>query len=112
MPLLRATGAATIVLSYPRLGVYDRQYLLEDRDGRLLIAASSKRLGSHLLLSLTDRGDVASYAVAKGALVYTPLVDGEGYTFFLRGKAPTPEVVTMANLPMRPGRSPDTHECF
>ena len=44
-----------------------------------------------------DAGEIVAYSSSKGALAYTPLVDGEGYTFFLRGKTPTPEVVNVTH---------------
>jgi hypothetical protein len=108
----RTTGVVTVVTSYPRLGVYDSQYLLEDRDGRLLVAASSRWLGAHALVSFDGNGAIVAFGFAKGALAAPPIVDGEGYTFQLRTKQGGLVSQRLDVLPMRPGPHHEAHGCF
>ncbi len=108
----RDTGVAAVVGSYPRLGLYDTHYLLEDRDGRPLVAASSRLLGLHVLVGLSAGGSISSFGLGQHPLASAPIVDDEAYTFLLRTKSTAPVVRRLAHLPMLPGRASEAKQCF
>ncbi|MCC6646274.1 MAG: trypsin-like serine protease, partial [Polyangiaceae bacterium] len=77
------TGDATVLGAWPRLGAFDRHWLGVDRDGSVLLTASSRRRGgSHLIVRLATRGDVRVTGIAggRGALAAAPIVDRSGVT--------------------------------
>jgi hypothetical protein len=108
----RATGVTKLVSSVPRLGLYESQHLLEDRDGRLLLVASSKLLKNHVILSLSQDGKVVAAGVGASALAAPPQVDSEAYTFFLLGKKGVSTITSMPVLPLHPGSRPEASRCF
>jgi hypothetical protein len=108
----RSTGSATVMASYPRLGLYDTHYLLEDRDGGLLVAASSRLLNHHVLVKLSDAATITAFGFGKVALEATPLVDPERYTFFLRQAGAGPLARSVPELGLTAGRSVQGERCY
>ncbi len=81
------SGASSALMSWPKLGLFDKQYLVTDRDGKLLIAASSDERRKHLIVRL----DAASLQVdavmpRKGPLAMRPVVTNDGYQTIIARK--------------------------
>lgn len=77
------TGQANVVGAWPRLGIYDKHWLGIDKDGSVLLTASSSRLqGGHTIVRLATAGPAKVTGVFSGprALAMAPIVDRSGYT--------------------------------
>jgi hypothetical protein len=71
--------------SWPRLKHFDRHWLLLDRDGSVLLVASSTKLRKHAIFRFTGLGSgVRLVRMATGYLPSAPVVDLAGYGFIIR----------------------------
>lgn len=77
------TGVVEVLGEWSRTEKFDRHWLILDRDGRVLLAASSEKVNKHVVLRLDDAagGLVANSFAGQHALALPPLVDAEGYAF-------------------------------
>lgn len=75
------TGEVTPVTSWLSPGVvFDRFFVVQDRDGELLVAASSAVASRHVIVRLEiPAGDVEAVRMGAGQLVAPPFVDPSGY---------------------------------
>lgn len=82
------SGALQQLGSWLRLGVvHDRHFLVVDRDGALLLVATSALAGKHVVVRLSVPAlDVEGVMHAKGDLASSPIVDPAGYLFVTREK--------------------------
>ncbi len=95
------SGQSEELLSWPRLGLFDRHFLVADRGGKLLIAATSDRRKRHLLVRLDPRTlAIEAIMPRSGALALPPLVTRDGYQVVTRaaGATGTVAVATPATL--------------
>jgi hypothetical protein len=79
-----ATGGAQTVGEWPSLGLFDKKWLVLDQDGAVLLAASSRKLNSHVVFRVTPDAAGPSVRLARIAphpLAVAPLVDVAGYSF-------------------------------
>lgn len=82
-----ARMTARVIGTWPRHAAWDRQWLVVDRDGALLLASSSASLKKHAVarIDLRNGGNqVDGIASGRKAFVLPILVDGSGYTLVLR----------------------------
>ena len=80
-------SGAKVMASWPKLGVYDTHWLLVDRDGGLVLVASSTKTLSHAVAKLSTSGGglhVAALRFAQGGLAVPPMIDRNGYRFFVK----------------------------
>jgi len=110
------TGAGDVVAEWPRLKVFDRHWLALDRDGALLLVASSSKMNHHVIVRLDTHG--ATFAVegirkANGRLLSAPVVDADGYSFVLDklGNQPV-RTLRLRGLEAKPGHWNDLAGCF
>jgi hypothetical protein len=76
------TGAAETLAVFPRLGLFEDYWFRVDRDGSLLLFASSPKAKKHVIARLgVAQGKLQIFGVrlGQGALVAPPTVDMEGY---------------------------------
>jgi hypothetical protein len=84
------SGGALLVGQWPRGGAFDQHWLVLDREGRVLLAASSGGRREHALVRLAaSRHDDGaplglSCATAPKALDAEPLIHRTGYSFAWR----------------------------
>ncbi|MBI5537876.1 MAG: hypothetical protein HY898_34440 [Deltaproteobacteria bacterium] len=65
--------------------LFDRHWLLLDRDGSVLLVASSTKLRKHAIFRFTAVGSgVRLVRIAAGYLPSAPVVDLAGYGFIVR----------------------------
>ena len=80
-------SGAKVMASWPKVGVYDTHWLLVDRDGGLVLVASSTKTLSHAVAKLSTSGGglhVAALRFAQGGLAVPPVIDRNGYRFFVK----------------------------
>lgn len=114
-----STGHHTLVGAWPRvrlLGdwVYDRRWLVVDRDGSLLVVASSSRLRNHAIvrIDLADTPTVDGVRLAPGLLGAAPAVDAGGYSLVIERRNKLPKLKRLERLITRPGRWQDLGGCL
>jgi hypothetical protein len=99
------TGQVQTLAQWPRLGLMNRHWLLQDPDGQLLLVASSQLLKTHLVFRLnpTDTGVEAKLVwVGKGWLEVEPSVSTNGYAFLTRmNKNKDPNLVRTKTLALK-----------
>ena len=81
------TGMVEVLGEWSRTGKFDRHWLILDRDGRVLLAASSEKVNKHVVLRLDAAAgglQVVNSFAGQHALALRPLVDAEGYGFATR----------------------------
>lgn len=81
------TGVVEVLGEWSRTGKFDQHWLILDRDGRVLLAASSEKVNKHVVLRLDAVGgalQVVNSFAGQHALALRPLVDAEGYGFATR----------------------------
>ncbi len=81
------SGVASAIGAWPRHAEWDREYLVVDRDGALLVASSKSAGKKHAIFRIDARKKPPTIdGVEKGkrAFVYQPVVDMSGYTLVLR----------------------------
>ena len=90
MRLLRIdphAGGVQVVASWPYLGLFDRQWLVVDREGDVMVVASSRTLRTHLVLTVGERDEqvrARRVQLGFGELAEAPAVDPLGVTWFVR----------------------------
>ena len=78
-------GYATILGEWPLLGLFDTHYLTADRDGSVILSASSSERKTHILVRLdSENGNVMALARRKGSLAMPPIVRADGYERVIR----------------------------
>ncbi|MFW5738826.1 MAG: hypothetical protein ACOC1F_00525 [Myxococcota bacterium] len=79
-------GTVDIVGEWPSLRVFDRHWLQVDRDGAVILAASSRALRKHILLRLVNDGAIRvdGLHVGQWDLIAPPGVDMQGITLVKR----------------------------
>lgn len=81
------TGEFEQLGQWPRLGLFNRHWLSVDRDGQVLLAASSDTARKHVIVRLDNREmkvKPSTVRLGQGALAYRPMVDQEGYSVVVR----------------------------
>jgi hypothetical protein len=81
------TGETRVLATWPSLGLFDQYFLRIDRDGSLLLFASSTQTRKHVVmrLSRTSSGVALKGAGFRlGKLEAAPVVDEAGYWLFVR----------------------------
>jgi hypothetical protein len=79
-----ASGKVTVVGEWPKIGAFDRHWLLLDQDGSILLVASSSVLGQHVIVKLTRSTQgvfLGGFHTGEHALISSPVVDEAGYWF-------------------------------
>ena len=99
-----ATGEAHIVGTWPRLELFDKHWLMLDRDGSVLLFASSTHTRAHWVFKLDpEQGTLEGMRRAKGMLAVRPSVDMGGYSFLVQKRASaSPTVVRRSELELVP----------
>gem|GEM_PF-2442254 len=96
------TGQAEVLGMWPRRRIFDRQWLVLDRDGDVLVVASSRALKKHVVVKIDvtpARAEVRLVRVAPRALAMAPVVDMQGYSFPVEVKSNAlPSVVRLQEL--------------
>ncbi len=85
-------GGGRVLGEWARGATWDRHWLVVDRDGDVLVGASSAALGRHAVARLRE-GRFVSMSEDAGALAWAPLAIGGGYVTFPvreRDVRPTP----------------------
>jgi hypothetical protein len=100
------TGEMNVVGEWPRLTHFDAHWLLLDKDGSVLLAASSRKLRLHAVLRFVHNGSGARLLrLAQGFMPFSPVIDLAGYGFVVQDKSgAAPRVVRMTRL--GPGGQP------
>jgi hypothetical protein len=96
-----ATGSAEVIGKWPRVRLFDRYWLVADRDGALLFTASSSKLRRHFVIRIrldAPHPRVAGVHMGGFELVGPPVVDGDGYWLVGKAKADTMHAVRAATL--------------
>jgi hypothetical protein len=92
------TGEFEQIGQWLRLGLFNQHWLVVDKDGQVLLAASSDVAKKHLVIRLDNRAPQVkptAIRLGQGALAYRPMVDQEGYSFIKRQtKKKKPPTVT------------------
>jgi hypothetical protein len=81
------TGEFEQIGQWLRLGLFNQHWLVVDKDGQVLLAASSDVARKHLVIRLDNRAPQVkptAIRLGQGALAYRPMVDQEGYSFVKR----------------------------
>ncbi len=111
-----ASGQAQQLGTWPRLGVFDQHWLVVDRDGGVLLVASSSLLRKHTVVRFwvqpETQPQVTLVRFGKRAVAMMPWVDALGYSFPVTIKQDAlPQVVRLDKLDARPGRWNDVSRC-
>ena len=98
------TGEADVVKTWPRLKLFDKHWMMLDRDGSVLLFASSSHTRAHWVFKLDpEEGALVGMRRNKGMLAGRPSVDTEGYSFLWQRKASDrPTVVRTSGLDLVP----------
>ncbi len=77
------SGQVEMLGTWPRLRIFDSHWLVIDRDGTVLLAASSQKVNKHVVIRIDNatQPHVDNVYLGQHALALAPLVDGEGYAF-------------------------------
>lgn len=114
--IVPGTGEAEVLGTWPRLRFFDRHWMVLDRDGSVLMVASSTRLRWHTVvrIELADAGPrVDAVRFGRGALALSPSVDSEGYSFPIQHRRDRlPTTLRLRELSGRPGHWLDLGQCF
>lgn len=110
------TGEVQTLAQWPRLGLVNRHWLLQDPEGQLLLVASSQLLKTHLVFRLnpTEAGVEAKLVwVGKGWLEVAPSISTNGYAFLSRMNNNTdPTMVRTKMLALKPPAWPLGFKAF
>jgi hypothetical protein len=112
-----ATGESEILGTWPKFGLYDRHWLLVDRDGSILLTASSQKLNKHTVLRLESTGSGVQVRLARlgsKALAFSPVVDASGYWFASAAtkKQPVSKMERVESLDNKSGKWTLLAECL
>ncbi len=99
------SGESELLGQWPRLGLFEQHYLRTDRDGAMLLFASSKKhhLNAVVRLELAD-GKLASvgFRIRPRALALPPVVDAAGYWLVTRKPTGKLDVDRLEDLSLVP----------
>ena len=98
------TGEGTILAEWPRLGFFNQHWLRADRDGSMLVFASSSLFNHHAIarVSTSNRSlEVLGLAFRPKALALPPVVDMDGYWLITRKAAKKLDVERIETLPLK-----------
>ncbi len=116
MRVVPGTGAVEVLGRWPRLGVFDKLWLVVDRNGTVLLAASSDKVNKHVIIHIQNEASpprVDRTYAANRALALPPLVDGLGYAFAtIVSKHKMPVTVRKATLDGGIGHWGDIGTCL
>lgn len=99
------SGRTRVLGSWPRAGVFEQHFLRTDRDGALLLVASSKKLHGHALVKLDVSGDElrpVGFRIRPRALAHPPVVDAAGYWLVTARHKGQLDVERLDHLPLVP----------
>lgn len=98
------TGEAEVLGTWPRLKLFESHWMMLDRDGSVLLFASSSRTRAHWVFKLDpDSGGLVGMRRRNGMLAVRPSVDMDGYSFLVQSRASQPPtVVRRADLHLVP----------
>jgi hypothetical protein len=102
------TGQADVLGSWPRLSLFDAWWLRTDRDGSMLLFASSSTTKQHAVVRLVVRKlslESAGVRVGSGRLAQQPVVDMAGYWLIVeQAQGAGPRAARLTDLtPTNPG---------
>ena len=101
---------------WPRFGLFDKQWLVLDDEGNVVVAASSRMLRKHTLVRIRLDGPsrhVDRVYLGRGVLAMSPWVDASGYALPISQKAgKLPKVVRLETLSGRNGTWGDMGGCL
>lgn len=109
------TGIARELGRWPRVGPWTKYWLVPDRDGSVLIAASSSIANVHVVVRVAPGPTHRVTAVSFGRDAFTdaPVVDDEGYWLLLHDRQRGRDTaVRIAHLEAAHRRLLDIAECF
>jgi hypothetical protein len=109
------TGKHETVGAWPRLRLFDRHWLVVDRDGSVLVAASSAKLRKHMIVRVrvdAPHPRVGGVYVGGFEITGPPVVDEEGYWLIGFSRAGGPRVERLTDLKARPGDWGDVGGCL
>jgi hypothetical protein len=84
-----ATGEFEQIGSWLKLGLFNQHWLVLDKDGEVLLAASSDALKQHTLVRFDNHGGgwkLDRVVLGQGALAFKPMVDEAGYSLVINKK--------------------------
>jgi hypothetical protein len=96
------TGGGKVLATWPRSRLFDKLWLTLDRDGSLLVIASSEALMQHAVARIrVERGEpsVARVLTHPGQLAWPIVVDRDDYVFFMETMEGTIQVHRLETLP-------------
>ena len=101
---MQQPGEAHVVGTWPRLKLFEKHWLMLDRDGSVLLFASSTHTRAHWVFKLDpEQGTLEGMRRTKGMLAVRPSVDMGGYSFLVqRGASERPTVVRKSDLDLVP----------
>lgn len=112
------SGRHEMVWQSPRLGVFDRHWLAVDRDGQVLLFASSGRLKKHVTVRFEATPFVLGTAkprlvrLGQGDLLGEPLIDAHGYQYITRRGNDRLDVQRIRSLDQPPHHGIHPKECL
>jgi len=108
-----------LIGAWPRLRlagtwVFDRHWLVSDRDGGVLVATSSSKLNKHVIvrIDVSAAPRIDGVRVAPFAFAAAPAADANGYALVLERRNKAPKLVRLKTLEARPGRWLDLGGCL
>jgi hypothetical protein len=98
------TGEAEVLRTWPRLKRFEKHWLVLDRDGGVLLFASSAHTQAYWVFKLDpDDGTLVGMRRSKGMLAARPFVDPGGYSLLWQRRASDrPVVVRKTDLDLVP----------
>ncbi len=108
------TGVAEVVGTWPRLKLFESHWMMLDRDGAVLLFASSSHTRAHWVFKLNpDTGALEGMRRRNGMLAMRPSVDMGGYSFLVQNSASqSPTVVRRADLDLVPAGWQGVGQCM
>ncbi len=109
-----ASGAARNVGEWPRTDRFDQYWLVPDRGGQVLLAASSARRHTWIVARLDPAtGNVTAFHAQPGELSAAPIVDSEGYWLIVRAPGSEQDsTLRLATLRKAHRSARDLGDCF
>lgn len=109
------TQEAEILGVWPKLGFYNRHWLLVDQDGSVLFVASSDKINKHTVIRLDNSGPEVKISLARMApksLAFAPVVDSVGYWFAAGNAKKPPKLERLKTLEAKGGKWSHLAECL
>lgn len=98
------TGGGTVLGAWPRSDLFDKLWLTLDREGSVLLIASSEALMEHTVARIrVDRSEpsVKRVLTHPGRLAWPVVVDRDDYVFFVEDEEGTIQTHRLESLPDR-----------